>query len=685
MASPQESVTTVNGRRCTRSRARTAAPSTLATQQPTAVTSTEITIPTTVQQTSQGQSTTDAPPRPPPPPPSPASSSSSPTTPPEQPSVALTTDIAATTIVAASSATGTNSALPTSSAPVSQLPVLGPSDQAVAAAVSSSPTGDEAVPSSVIVADAPSSLDTAASAPTQASEPTGSSPESLQAAMPTSAPPTIPTSKSSNPVIIATSLSREVSSIQRPLSIAPAASNEPTLVVTVPQLSSPSGTASPISNINLPAGKQPGQTGSAANPLPTDSTGIIAPDRGDDDAPLTLPKSGSTDVVGIAGGVAGGVAGLALIMGLLFFCLRKRKPKPVIWKEKSNSPSGFAEKLRSIPAGFGVLVAKLKGKESGPMRSTYQRHSLQNSLSSVYSTNPSGPLRFSSESQGMFAGRRTGSTRSKKSDRNLLRKKQSSISSNYQFPWTGQDQQIRSSADYADPFTDPAPPRTLLLLNPDPRSGPVTPQVPVTSADDMSRDPFASIYDLTNHGPPRVKHQNAHHIRNQSSLSAVSALSALGSHPPPSSLDNTSDPFRDPVSPLAPTQAMLPDHSRRPSSAAYPAFNAITTTSTTRDSQYTFFGEPGPSRPATSMFTPAIPTGRTVRQSDPFDLDRPEVLGFRDAVGRKDVNTGLTRQATRTKRTSSLENGIKVADGSYTSHDGIGTVTRQLWSTNGRR
>jgi hypothetical protein len=79
-----------------------------------------------------------------------------------------------------------------------------------------------------------------------------------------------------------------------------------------------------------------------------------------------------------------------------------------------------------------------------------------------------------------------------------------------------------------------------------------------------------------------------------------------------------------------------------------------TSTFASRDSDI-FFGEPGPSRPATNFFTPA-PTSRTVRQSDPFDLDRPEVLGFGSIFNRKDVNGNITRQPTRSKRTSSVGN-----------------------------
>jgi hypothetical protein len=144
----------------------------------------------------------------------------------------------------------------------------------------------------------------------------------------------------------------------------------------------------------------------------------------------------------------------------------------------------------------------------------------------------------------------------------------------------------------------------------------------------------------------------------------MSSMSALSSHPPSSY--PTNDPFRDPFNaPGAPTKAVPPTHNRR-SSMALPTFDT-TSSGASRDSNYTFFGEPGPSRPGTNLFTPGLPTGRTVRQSDPFDLDRPEVLGFGDVIGRKEVGGSVTRQASRNRRVSSVGNWFSTA-GQYTAN-----------------
>jgi hypothetical protein len=199
-----------------------------------------------------------------------------------------------------------------------------------------------------------------------------------------------------------------------------------------------------------------------------------------------------------------------------------------------------------------------------------------------------------------------------------------------------------------------------MLLNPDPRSAPVTPQVPAATAGREIQDPFASILD-----PPRnVPAFAGVPTRNHQHQRTMSSMSALSSHPPSSY--PTNDPFRDPFNaPGAPTKAVPPTHNRR-SSMALPTFDT-TSSGASRDSNYTFFGEPGPSRPGTNLFTPGLPTGRTVRQSDPFDLDRPEVLGFGDVIGRKEVGGSVTRQASRNRRVSSVGNWFSTA-GQYTAN-----------------
>jgi hypothetical protein len=236
---------------------------------------------------------------------------------------------------------------------------------------------------------------------------------------------------------------------------------------------------------------------------------------------------------------------------------------------------------------------------------------------------------------------------SRKSERNRLRKKNSSVSSHSTF--TGIPENMEKNAN--NPFADPEPPRILRLSNPDssPR-GPLTPQPAMTSAH-LAKDPFASPFDDPSILPPVQGHKRTQ-----------SQASALSSHPPSFIFPSRSNVGnKDPVGPPQVTRVPLPDQKRR-SSMALPTFDA-TSTAASGESDYTLYGEPGPSRPATSMFTPGLPTGRTVRQSDPFDLDRPEVLGFGSILGRKEVRGSVTRQPTRSKRTSSAGNWVNVNDG----------------------
>ena len=399
-------------------------------------------------------------------------------------------------------------------------------------------------------------------------------------------------------------------------------------------------------------------------PLPTTATppdngaGIIAPEQGTGpDNGLTIPSSGDANFGAIVGGVVGGVAGLALICTLLFMCLRQRKSEPQ-WDEKRFQGAGFIEKLKVKLVGLGVFIAKVKGKKAGPSRNPYQRHSQQDSISSIYSTPSDGRPRSISEPQeGLFAGgipaRRSSS---RKSERNLLRKKNSSVSS--QSALVG-----IMEKDKVDPFADPGPPRTLLLLNPDAASprGPTTPQ-PAAASAGMPANPFATPFDDVEQGPVALGNKRT-----------TSSISALSSHSPQFFFPSADLAFkRKPVAPPPPTRPPTSTQRRR-SSLADPSFNAMSTFAS-EESGYTVFGTPGPSRPNTHLFTPALPTGRTVRQSDPFDLDRPEVLRFTDrpevlgygnVAGRREVRQSVTRQATRGKRTSSVGNWGSATDSPY--------------------
>ncbi|KAH7080792.1 hypothetical protein FB567DRAFT_113146 [Paraphoma chrysanthemicola] len=629
MASPQESITTVNGRRCTRSRARTAATSIFTTQEPAAVAPTEVTTSTAVEQAPQIQtSAVEAPPPPPPPPPAPAESS---TTQAEQPAAAPTT-----TQAAVSSAIGTISAIPTPSSSTTPLalPAVAPSRPAPAG-----PKGPVAAAEPAVIAS--------------------------QAVVATSASSAVPATTSSDTISAAVQ-PQPPSQSSRPAPSFPGSGGLQsailqTSVATDPEQPSQIDTPSEPTSVNTPVAALPQPTTTPAASLPTGNSaaGIIAPEQGDPDGEggLTLPSTGDANIGSIVGGVLGGVAGLALICALLFFCLRKRRPREPRWIEKKVEGPRFMEKVKSVPAGVSVMFAKVKGMKKGPARNPYRRHSQNDSVSSVYSTNTSGRVGSVSEPQDFFSGeppvRRSSS---RKSERNLLRKKNGSVSSQLAFAGI-----LEEKDTGFDPFADPEPPRILHLSNPDAASprGPLTPQPAATSAR-LSKDPFASPFD----DPGIAPNGSIGSLPLQGHKRNLSSASALSSHPPsfifpgPTATNNGTGPPQ-------PKQAVLPNQKRR-SSMAFPTFDA-TSTGASRDSELLRFGEPGPSRPGTNLFTPGLPTGRTVRQSDPFDLDRPEVLGFGNVIGRREVRASVTRQGTRGKRTSSVGNWGVTTDGPYPS------------------
>lgn len=265
---------------------------------------------------------------------------------------------------------------------------------------------------------------------------------------------------------------------------------------------------------------------------------------------------------------------------------------------------------------------------------------------------------------------------SRKSERNVLRKKNSSVSS--QSPFIGIAEEPTRN-NIGNPFADPTPdpPRNLRISNPDtmdePARGPSPPQPTATPR--TVRDPFASLIDQIDGAPDWLRDSQMTaltattaptHRRTQSSASA------LNSHPASSVYSR--DPFADP-SPIPPVPNQASFSQPKPPLSTYTAFP------TARESNYTFFGEPGPSRPGT-MFTPGLPsnpgasrpptnyfnapitpapltggpltsTSRLDRQSDPFDLDRPEVLSFKGIMNQ--MRDSIARTATvRSRRTSSV-------------------------------
>ena len=438
---------------------------------------------------------------------------------------------------------------------------------------------------------------------------------------------------------------------------------------------------------NLPDQSQPTETGVPSG----GEAGVISPDQGaaGDEGGLTLPANGQINVAGVAGGVVGGFVAVAVISALLFLCLRRRKTGSFIkWQrkvnEKSPEDSGIqaklkaaAEKLRAIPASVGILFSKLKGNKAGPSSNPYRRHTVRSSVSSVYSTGSAGRSPSISEPPGKlrqqlrgFGGRMPSLKRS----RTLLQKKPDSFVAGNKSPFPGivDDPVLRNSKGPEDPFKDPEPPKKFLLTNPDPptprangladqQRGPLTPKPAAVT--ERSKDPFASIMDeidkRNGSGTPEWLQEAA-----QTHKRTASTTTALRSHPPSnytaSVYTTAENPFFDPSdAPPVPTQPLPPNPPVRPANAygPLPTFNATSSTGS-RDSDTSFyFGEPGPTRPGTDIF------GSRVRQSDPFDLDRPEVLSF-GAVNGRGVRASVTRQNSRARR-SNVPNWVNVNDGPY--------------------
>lgn len=668
MATPQESITTVSGRRCTRSRARTAATSTstpVAT--PTAAAPTESTTSTVAEQPAQTQQTAASPPtsqqqQPSPQPAPPASSS-----PVEQSAVVPLP----TTQVAASTAIGTSSEIliPLATIPlpaILQPPASTPDIQPTT--IPSQPTNTLSPFSGTLVV--PSQVAAAPDFPPARIAPTSS--DSIETAV-------IGSPSTSPPAPVAPTSSAPASSplVAQPIVTDSTAATTPTSFAAVPDILESSATSQAVSQATSIAGL-PSQTSSIPGGRPTvGPVGIIAPEQGahspgdghtGDGHSSSSHSSSQPNVGGIVGGVVGGLAGLALLGLLVFFLLRRRKSRESSWNEKSEVTSSFEQstsfvsKLKAIPAGFGGFLARLRNEKTGPLDNPYQRHQPRSSVGSVYSTTSSGRGRSISETQGQSetGGGFVRRMSSRKSERNVLRKKNSSVSS--QSPFIGIAEEPRRNDDIGNPFSDPTPdpPRNLHISNPETMGEqarePSPPQPAATPR--LVRDPFASLINQIDGAPDWLRDSQMTaqtattgptHRRTQSSASA------LNSHPASSVYSR--DPFADPTPiPPIPNQASF-SQPRAPLST-YSAFP------TARESNYTFFGEPGPSRPPTNYFTapitpapltggPLTSTSRLDRQSDPFDLDRPEVLSFKGIMNQ--MRDSIARTATvRSRRTSSV-------------------------------
>ncbi|KAL5402770.1 hypothetical protein PMIN04_012939 [Paraphaeosphaeria minitans] len=641
MATPSETITTVSGRRCTRSRARTAT-STVTSTTTFIIESTSTS--TQDVQSIQSSSIAEAPPPPPPPPP-PASSTSTETT--EQ----------VTSAEAVSTAIGTSSAV---SSVVAQSSLLANSSPLAPAAAVPAPVPDVVETQSVETA-----VD---STPTPAATPA-------------------PGSSDTNPVPVSTTSSILVdvpvaSSTLSDVPVPVASSSAPVQSV-LPKDPSPD---------TQPVLSQPTDTG-----IPTSgSAGVIAPDTGTTDGggSLTLPLNGSTNVAPIVGGVLGGFLGLALVSALLFLCLRRRRRRRrrrrgtfERWKHRLSEKSGreggglsarlraIPEKVKGIPAGLGVFVARLKGAKSGPASNPYRKHT--RNASSVYSvgttrrsqsiSEPPSTLRQQLRGFGGF-----GRMPTLKRSRTLLQKKQDSlvVGQNSPFPNIVDDPVLRNSNVGVNPFADPLdPPKSLQLLNHDPvppqpqQDGPLAQKL-AASLERNPRDPFATILDeidaQNGSGTPEWLRETAQQHKRTTSFQTALHSNPVTHHASSFHTDRQSNPFFDPSDPppLPPTRPLPPTPSKPARTyAPLPQFDTTSSTVSRMSQDSFFFGEPGPSRPATNVF------GRGVRQSDPFDLDRPEVLSF-GKVGGRMVRGSVTRHNSR-KRSSTVPNWINVNDGPY--------------------
>lgn len=660
MATPQDLTTTVGGRRCTRSRARTALTS-IFTPPPAVVTPSEVIPPSTTiaeqqiqQQTSQAQA-------PPPPPPPPSSSQ-------EQ-------------VQAAPAPTAIGTANPqVSSTPLPQI-VAAPPPSALQNINPSGPVAQAPNPGVVITEEA---TPIAAAPETPVAAPVSTPPPVVTSAPPASSDTIVPVATSVLPVSsanVATSAAVAPSPISRESSI----EIIPDQPIQSPESAVPSNDPSNSDQSSMELPSIPSATGMP----PGGSAGVISPDQTPEDGGGLTLGNGPVNIPAVIGGVVGGVAAICLISALLFLCLRKRKSTESFgarWQRRFNEKSepsdspGLLAKLKSIPAGVSMWVAKVKGQKSGPAQHPYRIHTARSSVSSVYSVGSNGrgrsisapPTKFRDQLRGFGFGDRMPSL---KRSRTLLQKKQDSfvVGDKSPFPAIVEDPVDRNQ-NVDNPFADPPPqgftPKQAVADGlRDQQRGPISPK-PVLSSRG-SRDPFVSIMDELDE---RNGSGTPEWLRDTSHRRTHSATTALHSHPPssfysPSTYQPGDNPFSDSSAiPPVPTQPLPPNPPRQPSNAynRLPTFDALSTgaSGASRDSNSSFlFGEPGPSRPTTNMYTNVSVAPRVGRQSDPFDLDRPEVLGFGNV--RRDIRGSVTRQNSRSRRTSSVPNWVNYDESSY--------------------
>ncbi|KAF2742711.1 hypothetical protein M011DRAFT_472033 [Sporormia fimetaria CBS 119925] len=441
----------------------------------------------------------------------------------------------------------------------------------------------------------------------------------------------------------------------------------------------------------------------AGSDLLGDSSGMISPDPDSDSNQGGLTISSNNNVGSIVGGAIGGFAAVVLVSVLLFLCLKRRRSREPLLKwpkginEKEEEEVGFmgtvagaSSKLKAFTAGIGALFLGIREKMARPSRQGYDRHSARSSMSSVYtarvgnrgSRSMSEPPSRLREQLGALGHRFGDRMPSLKRSRTLLQKKPDSlvIGAKSPFPGIVDDPVTRRSSGAENPFADPKndgnfrqsidrPVQNREGLN-DQQRPPITPKAAVHS-NRSSRDPFASILDQLEEARGN---RTPDWLRDTAHKRTQSATTALRSHPPStytaSVYTTAENSFLDPPDvPPVPKQPLPPDP-KRPSNAYtsnLPTFNATLSTTSRESSGSFYFGEPGPSRPTTNMFSEVSVMSTAFkkgRESDPFDLDRPEILGF-GQVGGRQVRASVTRQSSRHNRTSTVPNWINLEDGLY--------------------
>ncbi|OCK79933.1 hypothetical protein K432DRAFT_417008 [Lepidopterella palustris CBS 459.81] len=417
------------------------------------------------------------------------------------------------------------------------------------------------------------------------------------------------------------------------------------------------------------------------------SAGVFAPIHGSGGSDSNNPPGSHTSQMntrGVIGAVVGGLIGLAFIGALLFVCLRRRRTREALeaWKRKVNEkrrpertpdqdpdPISFLGQIKVIAGSIGLLATALVSKISRKRSVAPEpniRDSSRSSASSAYSTRSSARTRST-----RFADRMAMIKNSK----GLSGRQQQSANGPSTSPFSG------VTEDSLDPedLREPTIPR-LRIVNPDP-SQPNTPMLiprqamseglldqqrpPLTPR--TIQNPFSSPFDDSEE---RNGSATPEWFRSSSHKRTQSAVTALRSHPPSllhaSSFyyPSSSNPFADPLDipmpsdplPRWPTNAYTP----QPLSDTYAPLSSrspqvIPRNSGARRSSATN------SRPTTAV-TNASFSRATRGKSDPFDLDRPEVLGFGNVSSRKEVRASVTRQTSRSNRRSSTPNWVSLDD-----------------------